>query len=159
MSCSTRPRAQWCFVADENGTVLLHTRGGDFTAQPVPREILAQMDAGQDLFMAGTLDGVYDGKYYTAGRRIDMGGTAGYLFAASPMDALGAYVGDMLIMFRHLGGGHSAAVQLAVLGAGAAYHRPHRGYQRRRAPPGQRRFHRPRPGGRLCGTGGFRHHL
>ena len=87
------------FVADENGTVLLHTRGGDFTAQPVPREILAQMDAGQDLFVAGTLDGVYDGKYYTAGRRIDMGGTAGYLFAASPMDALGAYVGDMLIMF------------------------------------------------------------
>ena len=72
------------FVAAEDGRVLLHTDGGDFTDQAVPRDLLDEMDAGGDVFDAGTLGGVYSGKYYTAGRRIDVDGSAGYLFAASP---------------------------------------------------------------------------
>ena len=42
---------------------------------------------------------VYNGKYYTAGRRVEAGGYTGYLFAASPMTALAGYMGDMLAMF------------------------------------------------------------
>ena len=87
------------FVAAEDGRVLLHTDGGDFTDQAVPRDLLDEMDAGGDVFDAGTLGGVYSGKYYTAGRRIDVNGSAGYLFAASPMTALGSYIMDMLVMF------------------------------------------------------------
>mgnify|MGYP001851527269 FL=1 len=87
------------FVTAEDGSVLLHTNGADFTARPVPQELLNKMDEGEDLFITGTLDGVYTDKYYTAGRRIDINGTVGYLFAASPMTALGSYIMDMLVMF------------------------------------------------------------
>ena len=87
------------FVTAEDGSVLLHTKGADFTNNPVPQDMLDQMDAGGDLFVTGTLGGVYTDKYYTAGRRIDIGGVVGYLFAASPMAALGSYMLDMLMMF------------------------------------------------------------
>ena len=87
------------FVTAEDGSVLLHTEGADFTDRRVPQKMLDQMDAGDDLFVTGTLDGVYTDKYYTAGRRIDINGTVGYLFAASPMNALGSYIMDMLVMF------------------------------------------------------------
>ena len=87
------------FVTAEDGSVLLHTNGAEFTARPVPQELLNKMDEGEDLFITGTLDGVYTDKYYTAGRRIDINGTVGYLFAASPMTALGSYIMDMLVMF------------------------------------------------------------
>ena len=87
------------FVTAEDGSVLLHTEGADFTDRRVPQKMLDQMDAGDDLFVTGTLDGVYTDKYYTAGRRIDINGTVGYLFAASPMTALGSYIMDMLVMF------------------------------------------------------------
>ena len=86
-------------VTAEDGSVLLHTEGADFTDRRVPQKMLDQMDAGDDLFVTGTLDGVYTDKYYTAGRRIDINGTVGYLFAASPMTALGSYIMDMLVMF------------------------------------------------------------
>ena len=87
------------FVTAEDGSVLLHTEGADFTDRRIPQKMLDQMDAGDDLFVTGTLDGVYTDKYYTAGRRIDINGTVGYLFAASPMTALGSYIMDMLVMF------------------------------------------------------------
>ena len=87
------------FVTAEDGSVLLHTEGADFTDRRVPQKMLDQMDVGDDLFVTGTLDGVYTDKYYTAGRRIDINGTVGYLFAASPMTALGSYIMDMLVMF------------------------------------------------------------
>lgn len=87
------------FVASEDGRVLIHTDGADFVQQDIPRELLDEMDQGSDIFLTGTLDGVYRDKYYTAGRRIDVGGTVGYLFAASPMTALGSYIVDMLVMF------------------------------------------------------------
>ena len=80
------------FVTDENGDILL-----------------AEMDAGDNIFKTGTLGGVYNGKYYTAGRRVEVGGYTGYLFAASPMTALASYMGDMLAMF-----GISAAVILLL---------------------------------------------
>ena len=87
------------FVADAGGKVLLHTGAEDFGDVKVPADLLAEMDSGRDIFEKGTLGGIYPRRYYTAGRRIDVGGSAGYLFAATPMDALGAYVGDMLNMF------------------------------------------------------------
>ena len=87
------------FVTAEDGSVLLHTEGADFTDRRVPQKMLDQMDAGDDLFVTGTLDGVYEERYYTAGRRIEIGGKVGYLFAASPVAALGPYIVDMLVMF------------------------------------------------------------
>ena len=87
------------FIADENGDVLLHTGSEDFTEQPIPADMLAEMDSGENIFKTGTLGGVYSGKYYTAGRRVEAGGYTGYLFAASPMTALAGYMGDMLAMF------------------------------------------------------------
>ena len=69
--------------------MLLHTDGGDFTDQAVPRDLLDEMDAGGDVFDAGTLGGVYSGKYYTAGRRIDVDGSAGYLFCRQSHDGAG----------------------------------------------------------------------
>ena len=97
------------FVTDENGDILLHTGSEDFTEQPIPADMLAEMDAGDNIFKTGTLGGVYNGKYYTAGRRVEVGGYTGYLFAASPMTALASYMGDMLAMF-----GISAAVILLL---------------------------------------------
>ncbi len=87
------------FVASEDGQVLLHTDGADFVQQYIPKELLDEMDQGGDVFDTGTLGGVFKDKFYTAGRRIDVGGTVGYLFAASPMTALGSYIVDMLVMF------------------------------------------------------------
>ena len=97
------------FVTDENGDILLHTGSEDFTEQPIPADMLAEMDTGDNIFKTGTLGGVYSGKYYTAGRRVEVGGYTGYLFAASPMTALASYMGDMLAMF-----GISAAVILLL---------------------------------------------
>lgn len=87
------------FIADENGHILLHTGSEDFTDQPIPADMLAEMDNGESIFKTGTLGGVYGSKFYTAGRRIDVNGYTGYLFAASPMTALASYMGDMLAMF------------------------------------------------------------
>ena len=87
------------FVADENGDILLHTGSEDFTEQPIPADMMAEMDTGDNIFKTGTLGGVYSGKYYTAGRRVEVGGYTGYLFAASPMTALASYMRDMLAMF------------------------------------------------------------
>ena len=87
------------FIADKNGSILLHTGDEAFTGANVPPDYIAQLDEGSDIFETGTLDGVYNAKYYTAGRRITVGGQDGYLFAASPMNALGSYMTDMLAMF------------------------------------------------------------
>ena len=87
------------FVASEDGQVLIHTDGAEFARQYIPQELLDEMNQGGDVFDTGTLGGVYKDKYYTAGRRIDVDGAVGYLFAASPMTALGSYIMDMLVMF------------------------------------------------------------
>ncbi len=75
----------------------------------MPTEYIDDLNEGRDIFETGTLGGVYCAKYYTAGRRITVGGQDGYLFAASPMAALGGYMSDMLAMF-----GISAAVILIL---------------------------------------------
>ena len=97
------------FIADENGQILLHTGDDAFTGAGVPASYIDELNEGYDIFETGTLDGVYCAKYYTAGRRITVGGQDGYLFAASPMAALGSYMTDMLTMF-----GISAAVILIL---------------------------------------------
>ena len=56
----------------------------------MPTEYIDDLNEGRDIFETGTLDGACTTqKYYTAGRRITVGGQDGYLFAASPMAALG----------------------------------------------------------------------
>ena len=97
------------FIADENGQILLHTGDDAFTGAGVPASYIDELNEGYDIFETGTLDGVYCAKYYTAGRRITVGGQDGYLFAASPLAALGSYMTDMLTMF-----GISAAVILIL---------------------------------------------
>lgn len=97
------------FIADENGQILLHTGDDAFTGAGVPASYIDELNEGYDIFETGTLDGVYCAKYYTVGRRITVGGQGGYLFAASPMAALGSYMTDMLTMF-----GISAAVILIL---------------------------------------------
>ena len=99
------------FVADPDGNVLLHSGPEPFGDQPVATELLSRMDAGQDVFEKGTLNGLLPRKYYVAGRRVALGGQAGYLFVASPADAMGSYVGNMLIIFLI-----SAGVILLVCG-------------------------------------------
>lgn len=97
------------FIADGDGNILLHTGDDAFTGGSVPTEYIDDLNEGRDIFETGTLGGVYCAKYYTAGRRITVGGQDGYLFAASPMAALGGYMSDMLAMF-----GISAAVILIL---------------------------------------------
>ena len=71
------------FIADENGQILLHTGTTPLQVQACPPSYIDELNEGNDIFETGTLDGVYCAKYYTAGRRITVGGQDGYLFAAS----------------------------------------------------------------------------
>ena len=87
------------YIADKDGNILLHTNCSDLTGQSIPQELLDTMNAGQDIFETGRMEGVYSQRYYTAGRRITMGGYDGYLFAATPMNGLLLYIKDMLVMF------------------------------------------------------------
>ena len=38
-------------------------------------------------------------RYYIAGRRVNLGGSEGYLFAATPVHALAVYIRSILTMF------------------------------------------------------------
>ncbi len=99
------------FVTDADGVVLLHT-GPDtvFTGAALPAALRAKMDAGQDIFARGTLDGVLTGRYYTVGRALP-GGLRGYLLVTTPMDELTSYIGKMLSIFLF-----SAALMLLFSG-------------------------------------------
>lgn len=92
------------FAADSTGSILIHTGQESFTGSPIPASVMAELDTGADIFERGDLGGVYNGKYYTAGRRINIGDTTVYLFAATPMDGLTDYVGDTLTIFVLSGG-------------------------------------------------------
>ncbi len=87
------------FVTDRSGTVLISSNPEDFTGQAVPAAILQKMDGGRDVFVSGDMDGVYSSKYYTAGRKIVIDDIEGYLFAATPMDAIVNYLGDTFSIF------------------------------------------------------------
>lgn len=88
------------YVADADGNLLIHTGGEeDFAGFAVPTGLLAEMDDGSDLFVKGTMQGLYARGYYTVGRMVQLNGIKGYLFAATSMSALNGYVGDMLSMF------------------------------------------------------------
>ncbi len=53
------------FIADKNGSILLHTGDETFTGANVPPDYIAQLDEGSDIFETGTLDGVYNAKNTT----------------------------------------------------------------------------------------------
>lgn len=59
----------------------------------------------------GTMDDTLHDKYYIAGRRVNLGGSEGYLFAATPVHALAVYIRSILTMFLL-----SSAVILIVCG-------------------------------------------
>ena len=74
------------FIADKNGSILLHTG-----TRPSPARMCRPITL-HSLMKAAIFRDRYAGrrvqrKYYTAGRRITVGGQDGYLFAASPMNA------------------------------------------------------------------------
>ena len=87
------------FVADAGGRVLFHTGEDELTADTVPGSTLQEMENGQTVFLAGNMNGLLPSKYYVAGRRLTLSDTTGYLFVASPMDAMYEYVQDMMRMF------------------------------------------------------------
>lgn len=100
------------FVADHSGNILLYTGKEVAGGAKVPQKLIDRMDAGQDIFVTGDMDGVLSGRYYTAGRRLSVGSSDGYIFAATPTLALGDYIKDILTMFLI-----SAVVILLVCGA------------------------------------------
>ena len=87
------------FVTDDKGDVLLHTGGDVLAGSAVPADLLAEIDAEGELFAIGDMDGFFAGQYYVLGRALHAGGAEGYLFAATNMEALAGYVGDMANMF------------------------------------------------------------
>lgn len=92
------------FITDLQGNILLHTGGEAFTGDAVPEKYLTVLARDEDLFEKGSLGGVFDSTYYAAGRKLCLGGSEGYLFAATPLEALYGYVGDMLSIFLLSGG-------------------------------------------------------
>ena len=99
------------FVADHQGNILIHTGKEIPDGARVPQEMLDDMDEGKDLFCIGDMEGNFHSKYYIAGRRVALGGNAGYLFAATPLHALTVYIKSILTMFLL-----SSAVILIVCG-------------------------------------------
>ncbi|HJD21270.1 MAG TPA: HAMP domain-containing histidine kinase [Candidatus Gemmiger faecigallinarum] len=98
------------FVTDDSGTVLLHTGSDDvLTGEAVPADLLARINAEGELFTTGDMNGVFSKQYYVLGRPLQAQDSAGYIFAATDMGALGDYVGDMANMFLL-----SAAIALIV---------------------------------------------
>ena len=88
------------FVADGDGNILLSTGPDDnFTGRPVSADRLRAMDGGQDRMEQSDLGGVLTRRCYVAGRALPLGGAAGYLFVATPMDMLRRYLSDMLGIF------------------------------------------------------------
>ena len=87
------------FVAASDGSVLLTTGPDDEDNTKVPPDLIAEMDRGEDVFVKGDFFGLYDAQYYTLGRQICVGSNVGYLFASTPMDALGSYVTDTFSIF------------------------------------------------------------
>lgn len=86
------------FVADKDGHILLNTYDAPKNEACIPVEVLARLDEGRDVFETNTLGGVFDEPYYTAGRRVEMGGVYGYLFAASPARDMLLYLEKVVSM-------------------------------------------------------------
>ena len=84
------------FVADETGHTILNTETDALTATPVPEDVLDVLDAGEDYFEQGTLDGTLTTKHYVAGRRIDGGQAVAYLFVCTSTQSTYRYLEDSL---------------------------------------------------------------
>ena len=87
------------FVTDDEGNILIHTGGDVLTGAPVPADMLNKILTDGEVFLTGDLGGVFSHKFYVLGRAISTNGSAGYIFAATDIGALGSYVGDMINMF------------------------------------------------------------
>ena len=99
------------FVADRDGNILMHTGKDVAESAKIPQNLQEEMDSGKDIFLMGTMDDTLHDKYYIAGRRVNLGGSEGYLFAATPVHALAVYIRSILTMFLL-----SSAVILIVCG-------------------------------------------
>ena len=87
------------FVADRDGNILMHTGKDVAESAKIPQNLQEEMDSGKDIFLMGTMDDTLHDKYYIAGRRVNLGGSEGYLFAATPVHALAVYIRSILTMF------------------------------------------------------------
>ena len=99
------------FVADRDGNILMHTGKDVAESAKIPQNLQEEMDSGKDIFLMGTMDDTLHDKYYIAGRRVNLGGSEGYLFAATPEHALAVYIRSIQTMFLL-----SSAVILIVCG-------------------------------------------
>ena len=99
------------FVADRDGNILMHTGKDVAESAKIPQNLQEEMDSGKDIFLMGTMDDTLHDKYYIAGRRVNLGGSEGYLFAATPVHALAVYIRSILTMLLL-----SSAVILIVCG-------------------------------------------
>ena len=84
------------FVADETGRTILNTETDALTDTPVPADVLDVLNAGEDYFEQGTLDGTLATKHYVAGRRIDGGQAVAYLFVCTSTQSTYRYLEDSL---------------------------------------------------------------
>ena len=98
------------FVADRDGNILMHTGKDVAESAKIPQNLQEEMDSGKDIFLMGTMDDTLHDKYYIAGR-VNLGGSEGYLFAATPVHALAVYIRSILTMLLL-----SSAVILIVCG-------------------------------------------
>ena len=80
------------FVADETGRTILNTETDALTDTPVPEDVLDVLNAGEDYFEQGTLDGTLTTKHYVAGRRIDGGQAVAYLFVCTSTQSTYRYL-------------------------------------------------------------------
>ena len=90
------------FFVDVNGkpVVVTDARYNGISSYVIPQSVLDQVDRG-DFFEVGTLNGIFQGQYYTAGIPVLLtnGQTLGYMFASTPANSLMDFLIQILRMF------------------------------------------------------------
>ncbi len=105
MKLISRTSSASMFMTDAEGTVVMQAPGEEERLEGAPRvdgEVLRQAASEEGFFETGNMGGLYDGKYYTAGRAIenqDTGEPMGYVFASASAASMNVFVGDMFSSF------------------------------------------------------------
>lgn len=90
------------FVTDEQGVLTLTTGQEKYLGGQVKESVLRQTISQDGFFEAGTLAGLYEDRYYTAGQPVYMGENnelVGYVFASTAVQGLNEFIGDVFSGF------------------------------------------------------------
>ena len=92
------------FITDADGVTTLCSEGEDCAhrGNRVDKDVLKQAAQDDGFFETGTLNGFYQGKYYTVGHALtdqNTGQLIGYVFASTGAESLNVFVGDMFSSF------------------------------------------------------------